>query len=338
MSIDINLTFDENKLLDKAQLQQSASRQAQLEKEATKGLGAKAARARDKDLTTKNKGGANDSSKPVTYKAPEERRRPAAYRFLPESLLMRPTGTINEVGRLPLKSVGFPLFATSINSGDFEYSTSGGPNNAPTLISVVKPSGSGSSPYFEAAYPYTGSKSKYTLGVENFTLEFFFKFGVTFVGNQNPAQVYASISNGGEITMQFELNTSSNVPYSRLDVSVVEKQGALQRDRLVLANTPYGQVLQAGLWYHVALVKKTKADSSQGSDLYFFINGTLYSSLSVSWTKLLFRAVTDNNWLSFGMGGYEGIYLFPAQPIYMHGLRFLPKAVYTSNFTPPLNL
>jgi hypothetical protein len=88
MSTNINISVGDNKLLDQARLQQNASRQAQLQKEANKRLEAQATDARTKELAAL---GLDANGSPLTgsrFQVPQIERKPAANRFGEETVSM----------------------------------------------------------------------------------------------------------------------------------------------------------------------------------------------------------------------------------------------------------
>ena len=127
MSTNINISVGDNKLLEQARLQQAASRQVQLEREASQRLEAQASAERTKALATQ---GLDANGNPLTgasFQAPQVERRPAANRFGKESVTMSwiVIGSNNWFGRITSDATG-----TIIRALDPTYT---GTNNGRSL-------------------------------------------------------------------------------------------------------------------------------------------------------------------------------------------------------------
>lgn len=149
MSTNINISVGDNKLLDQARLQQNASRQAQLEKEANKRLEAQATDARTKANANQGLDTNGNLLTGVTTPAPIIDRRPAANRQASGlGLLFIPDQTYNTQYTIPATSktktyaqfTDLSLFnnAEYLPSQQFNVSVQGGPQTSGALTSAEK--------------------------------------------------------------------------------------------------------------------------------------------------------------------------------------------------------
>jgi hypothetical protein len=166
MSTNINITVGDNALLDRAQQQQAANRQAQLQKEATLRLEAEATAARTAALANQGRDANGNPIAGVPFSQPGIDRRPAAYRFAPIEtwfvpLLERPTA---------VQLASPPVFGGIGPDGNPILIASTQRNEAyESPLKVLRPTSEQSKSYV-ARYLYTVTTETATSGVNNLLL------------------------------------------------------------------------------------------------------------------------------------------------------------------------
>lgn len=150
MSTNINITVGDDALLNRVKQQQSANRQAQLEREASARLEAQATVARTSTLTAAGKDAAGNPLIGTPSKAPQLQQRPAANRFGGNGFVLVPSAGPTPFG-FEAKTRGIrnttftKLFATS--TGGYtaydipDYVAAGGPGNASYLRAQLRSPG-----------------------------------------------------------------------------------------------------------------------------------------------------------------------------------------------------
>ncbi|MFZ9959275.1 MAG: hypothetical protein ACO3GP_02690 [Candidatus Limnocylindrus sp.] len=343
MTTQINVTVGSGGLSDRAKQQQQAARQAQLEKERQQRVETQGQQQRTAKLEAAGK---NPDGAPLygtSSKEPEVDRRPAASRALTDSLLLKPKDpayVVEGTTKVNLQSTGgFPKIANWLSSTPPNYLATGGPNGAPAFEIAPNPNGTGFNSEFEASYPKTPTTNGKT-GVKAATLEFFIKFSPSFDVFSNPQSLFVTIGpNLFYVSIYLTWDTSPNVLICDIDASV--KRGYFYSIQSIyqyggpLADAP----IQRGVWHHCAIIKSL---TPSGSLINFCIDGVSLGSLAVDWQEsiygLSFPGEYRSNWLEIGIGTDGGSFPNSAQPMYIHGVRFLPRSVYVPPFTPPLNL
>jgi hypothetical protein len=335
MSTQINVVVDGGGLVDRSKEQTQANRWAKAEADARQAALDEGLRQRDGRL--QQDGRAPDGG-PLYGSASDARSRldePVGRVNLAESMLMLPTsGPVN--GQVPFKSRGFPKFGSvysPLSYGPPSFEASSGPNGAPALVSDPA-LGTGGLNYvnLRGQFPYGGSTSRYKEGVKDFTLQHFVKLGSTYVTSQPRSEALIVVGSQGFASIDTTLLTSAGVARRRMAFTVDPGDGNPSLDLFstnIPLSTATGPQLVPGAWHHCAICKS-------GGTVYAFFDGALIGQASVSWPKMLFTPFSDDNWseFSFGnsVGGGVGIL---AQPVYLHGLKFEARAVYTAPFTPP---
>lgn len=334
MSTTINVTVDDGGLPAKNRQQTAANRQAFVQGQASQqaaqqGVDQRAAdrKAAGLDPTTGRPTGSSSRLPRVTQEPAANRRGGN------EFFLMRPSAPPTG-GQVQLINRGLISFA-SVPGGTLTYSSVLGPNSSPTLICDSSPRGNYVN--ITGRFPFEGSTSRFKEGVKDFTLQFYVKFGTTFTELSDWVDATISLGSSGRIDIALGLfNQNSDVgrqAWRTLDFRVREdstKSSSVLFDQSTLLSSTSGPQLLPGVWHHAAITK------SQNT-LRAFFDGQMIGSTSVSWTTLLFSSGFSSTWLDANFGTSQTV-VTPAQPVYLHGLRFDTKALYTANFTPPPSL
>jgi hypothetical protein len=334
MSTQINVTVGSGGLSDRAKQQQQAARQAQLEKERTLNLSAEAL---DKRVAAQAAKGLSLDGKPLygtSFKQPQIERRPAANRRAgDEFFLMRPSAE-PVASQVQLNNRGLISFATVV-SGTPTYSSVLGPNSSPTLICASSPRGNYVN--ITGRFPFEDSNSRFKNGVQDFTLQYYAKFGTNYVVLQDYVDTSVRVGSNGYIDINLGLETRGSgvnrAAYRTLTFTVrgdSSKPSIFLYDLLDLLSSTTGPQLLPGVWHHVAI-------SRSGTTIRAFFDGEIIGSTVVDWPTLAFNPSPASTWLDAYFGTNQ-VVTTPAEPVYLHGLRFDTKALYTANFTPPLNL
>lgn len=150
MSTNINITVGDDALLNRVKQQQSANRQAQLEREASARLEAQATVARTTTLTAAGKDAAGNLLIGTPSKAPQLQQRPAANRFGGSGFNLIPSADYTSFGfnvlTRGIKATTFTNITAGATGGyttNFkpEYVATGGPANSSYLRTPVEPRG-----------------------------------------------------------------------------------------------------------------------------------------------------------------------------------------------------
>lgn len=333
MSTNINISVGDNKLLAQASLQQNASRQAQLEKEANKRLKSEAEINRVNALAAQGK---DANGKPLTgtrIQLPQVDRRPAANRTGGEFFLMRPDAE-PAASQVQLSNRGLISFA-SVSSGTPTYSGVLGPNSSPTLICDSSPRGNYVN--ITGRFPFENSTSRFKEGVQDFTLQYYAKFGTDYVVLQDYVDTAVRVGSNGFIDINLGLETRGSgvnrAAWRTLTFQVrsdTSQSSITLYDAADLLSSTAGPQLLPGVWHHVAI-------SRSGTTIRAFFDGEIIGSAVVDWPTLAFNTSPASTWLDAYFGTNQ-VAITPAEPVYLHGLRFDTKALYTANFTPLPNL
>ena len=334
MSTKINIAVGDNALLDRAQQQQSANRQAQLQKEATLRLEAEATDERTKALAAQGRDAKGNLLAGAPFTQPKSDRRPAANPGAgDEFFLMRPSAE-PLAGQVQLSNRGLISFA-SVASGTPTYSSVSGPNSSSTLICDSSPRGNYVN--ITGRFPFEGSNSRFKEGVQDFTLQYYAKFGTSYVALQDYVDTTVRVGSNGFIDINLGFDTRGSgidtAAWRSLTFSVLgdsSKSTVELYDVSSLLSSTTGPQLLPGAWHHVAI-------SRSGTTIRAFFDGVIIGSAVVDWPTLAFDTNPASTWLDAYFGTNQ-VVTTPAQPVYLHGLRFDTKALYTANFTPPSNL
>lgn len=334
MSTTINITIGDNRLIEISKLKQTANRQTQLEKEADTRVEAQATDARTKAKAAQGQDTNGNILTGTGVKLTQIDRRPIAVRLVDEYLLLRPDGPAVD-NKFAAKSRGFPEFFTSNNVfANYTYEPTGGP--VPTAPAIAVVSSSGNSLSISAAYPTVNTISKYKTEVQDFTGEFFVKFGSYDYTSLEQISVGFGVGNGGyfQFSSTFTYGAFQYQLYGKNIISMQynnSKDGDYYEyyqeywtgggvDPGLPTNTP----MSTNVWHHVAVCKK-------GQHIRFFIDGVLIDDTQVNWNAMVFDGSNANNFFLVYAGGTS------AAPSYIHGFRFNPKGLYAAPFTPPTN-
>lgn len=151
MSTNINITVGNEALLERVQQQQSANRQAQLERESAKNLDEQATASRTASLAAQGKDAAGNPINGTLAKAPQIDRRPAANRATGDNgFNLVPSGDYTsfgfEVVKKGIKASTFTNITAGATGGytaNFrpEYAATGGPANSSYLRTPVEARG-----------------------------------------------------------------------------------------------------------------------------------------------------------------------------------------------------
>lgn len=340
MSTQINVTVGKAGLSDKAKRQTTANRQAKLEADAR--AKAEAEGKRQRELNRLQQGLTADG-KPlygVPSQAPARKDEPAAFRRAPVFEWSIEPSAATQTGTYAFTAVTkaakqAPLVFTASNSSALNglgSSTSG-------------PGGSG----YSLRNTSRGGDLRATStdfqmdGKPDFTFETYVKLnGVQVPNSLMQVDHYVWVLgtqysfNGGSagrrhyIYMQYEKWTDRDrieVYYDRYTT------GGLYYEYNRLTNTPtleagawtktpgFNVALNPGEWFHLAVTRKSQV-------IYFFINGQLaaYGSDANGPSDIDADKVTINGVTDFQVTSSE---------VSMAKTRFIQKALYTSNFTPP---
>lgn len=334
MSTQINVTVGSGGLPEKAKQQQQAARQAQLEKERQQRIQAQGQEQRSAALAAEGRAPDGSLLFGINAKQPLAQPRPAAFRSdTGEFFLMRP-GAEPVANQIQLSNRGFISFA-SVVSGTPAYSSALGPNNSPTLICDSSPRGNYVN--ITGRFPFEGSTSRFKEGVQDFTLQYYARFGTNYVIRQDHVDTSVRLGSNGFIDINLGLLTlgsgASRAAYRTLTFQVrgdSSKSPVDLYDAVDLLSSTTGPQLLPGVWHHVAISKK-------GTTVRAFFDGQIIGSAVVDWPTLAFNTSPASAWLDAYFGTNQ-VVVTPAEPVYLHGLRFETKALYTANFTPPLNL
>lgn len=333
MSTNINITVGDNALLDAAKQQQGANRQAQLNREASTRLEAQATAARTTALAAQGRDANGNLITNAPFTQPQIDRRPAANRIGGEFFLMRPDAE-PAASQVQLSHRGLISFA-SVVGGIPTYSSALGPNNSPTLICASSPRGN----YVRLTgqFPFVGSSSRFKEGVRDFTLQYYAKFGASYVVLQDYVDTTVRVGSNGFIDINLGLETRGSgvnrAAWRTLTFGVrgdTTKPSILLYDVASLLSSTTGPQLLPGVWHHVAI-------SRSGTTIRAFFDGQIIGSAVVDWPTLAFDANPASAWLDAYFGTNQ-VVTTPAEPVYLHGLRFDTKCLYTANFTPPPSL
>jgi hypothetical protein len=255
---------------------------------------------------------------------------PAANRKGDEFFLLRPdTAPLND--RIQLTHRGLISFA-SRTGGVITYSANEGPNNSPALIAENTPRGNYVG--ITGRFPFEGSTSRFKEGVRDFTFQYYVKFGGPFGYLYDWVDIVVRLGSRGfvDIIAGVESRVGGEL-YAQVTMGVREDIGKPTTE-LIDSSEPIGSgngpPLTPGEWHHLAV-------SKQGSNLYAFFDGQLVGSAVVSWTTMVFQSTPASEWLKIEYG-VNSVQSIASAPVYLHGLRFDPKALYTDNFTPPPSL
>ncbi len=332
MSTNINISVGDNNLLNQARLQQNASRQAQLEREANKRLEVEATDARTKAQAAAGKDANGNPLTGTRIQVPQVDRRPAANRTGGEFFLMRPDAE-PAASQVQLSHRGLISFA-SVVGGTPTYSGVLGPNSSPTLICDSSPRGN--YVHITGRFPFEGSSSRFKEGVQDFTLQYYVKFGTNYVTFQDDVDTTIRLGSNGFIDINLGLQTRISGGLATIRTLTFQVRGDSSKSAVVLYNatsllsdTTAPQLLP-GTWHHAAISKK-------GTEVRAFFDGNIIGTAVVTWPTLVFNASPASAWLD-AYFGTSTVRTTPAEPVYLHGMRFDTKALYTTNFIPPLNL
>jgi hypothetical protein len=334
MSTTINVTVDDGGLPAKNRQQTTANRQAFVQGRASQqaaqqGVDQRAAdrRAAGLDPTTGRplaSAGASSRMKRIDQE-------PAANRKGDEFFLLRPSGPSTESGVFSLihrrlVSTLFNPFSGNTNAPT--YVATGGPNNAPALVSQTAP--------FSAStlQGNIDQASGVKTGVSAFTLEIFMKMGDAFIANQHEVYMQAEVGNLGNAIISVNYDTRGGVPYRDVQFRVRPNPATSFTDLVdVLEPLSGTQVpINPGSWHHLAM---TMTRTATGSRLLAFLDGEQIGIADVIWDKVEFSSTGQLTELNFGVVQQV---INSADPISVHGFRFDTKALYTDNFTPPPSL
>lgn len=334
MTTQINVTVDSGGLLERSRQQQTANRQAFAEGEQRTSAEQTGTEQRQKRLTAEGRNANGDLFPGRRPQLNRYRQEPAANRRETEPfLLLRPSGDqIN--GTVPLIHRGF-LSQLSVESGQLTYDLTGGPNGSPAYVAA---SALDTDRVFLRGYlPFVSGTGKYASGTKDFTLQFYFKFGTTFTLYQSSPIVTVQVGPdylGPSIQRDFvKFSTSLYSPFD--DYTGYFLDYATSYTDLYIGDEPLDPATSTsplpGVWHHVAIVKK-------GLYVTLYMNGITIQSDLTSWGNFVFlSADVANLWFTVEFG-CSLPYNVEYQPVSIHGIRFDPKALYTSNFIPPPSL
>jgi hypothetical protein len=326
MSTYINVTVDGGGLSDKAKAQTNANRQAKLESDNRQKVETKGREQRD---ATRAQDGIGPNGQPL-YGTPARstlrRDEPAAFRNSDEYFLLKPTaGPVS--GLIQLQHKGF-ISSLTVSGGVPTYSPIVGPNGIGVLLADNSPRGN--YVHLTGTYPPEGSISKWKQGVKDFTLQFGFRFGETYVDRQDAVDVSVRVGNNGFVDIAVGLEYIFGNTRKTLDCTVYPSLAGPPVN-LVRINEPLqatGELnLRPGVWHHVAISKSS-------GNIRAFFDGVQIGMAEVTWELMEFLAGADDTWANIYFGA-SNVNTVPAQPVYLHNLRFDAKALFQTDFTPP---
>jgi hypothetical protein len=334
MTTNINITVGGNSLIDQAKAQQQAARTAKLLQDNQARTEAEAKTKRDAELA--RQGLAPDGSQ--LYGTPAKNRftpdEPAATRVPGDEFFLLRPDIEPAGGQIQLSNRGLISFA-SISDGTVTYSSVLGPNGSPTLICDSSPRGNYVN--LSGLFPFEGSTSRFKEGVQNFTLQYYAKFGTSYVVLQDYVDTSVRLGSNGFIDINLGIETrGSGVNRAAWRTLTFQLRENSTKSVIELYNvaspisTTTGPQLLPGVWHHVAI-------SRSDSTIRAFFDGKIIGSAVVDWPTLEFNLSPQAKWLDAYFGTNQ-VVTTPAEPVYLHGLRFDTKALYTTEFTPPLNL
>lgn len=330
MSTQINVIVDNGGLSEKARRQTQSNRWSKLESDNRQKVEAKGLQQRDANRLLS---GIDANGRPLYGTPPAQplrRDEPAATRRQDsEYFMLRPAaGPTNN--QLSLEHKGLISYL-NVSSGTPSYAPSGGPNGSSALVANNPPSGNYIN--LKGEFPFAGSSSRYKNGVKDFTLEFFFKFGTTYVFSQDEPDIAIRIGTIGYVDVFVSLQSRTKKARKVLDCTVRQNFGSLPEgvagynEDMAL---PGGLNLQAGAWQHFAVCKSANR-------IMAYLDGFEIGSTQVTWESIEFAPQGASNWADIYFG-ISSVLSIAGQPVYLHGLRFETKALYKGPFTPPPNL
>jgi len=374
MAINLNVIIDSSGILDVIRLLQAAGRKKQLEKESndkleTKGKDAKIAAFAKQGLDPKGQE-RQAGTQSQKLSAGEE---PTSYRKQNDFFLLRPDAPIDlsvQPQQTPtVKSKFWPdsYWSPPTDVEGFLFEPTGGPNNKPAFRLNR---GALETAYLYAVNPAGNNRDEYRSSIAGATLEFF-----TYIGNTLPLapspfgspsfsrhRLYFRFGNLGR--MELDVTTQSyQVPASPSGLKTTYftylgafiREGNAQTQLYEVANDIWsaypadiGSPEEAGYrivepwslspfqgqtWYHIALVKKER-------DVALYINGNLYNQITVDFDLILQQPLPQNPAVTYNSAEIQidSTNVGASIGSKVHGMRFTPKALYASDFTPPLNL
>jgi hypothetical protein len=328
MSTEINVTVEDESLIDIDMKYRRQNRQnEQLRRQNNQAILAEEQKKRQ-DLQKK--------PAPAKSAAKVRKDEPAASSSL-NSLVLRPTlpPDANQWfdpdvrAAIPLQSNGgYPRVANSDTSNTYglarpTYFPTQGPSEAPALAAV--PVGSLSSNYVTLTASSPPNKV-----LNQFTVQLYFRMGTSVQTYQPFPEILLEL---GPISMFFSIESGSSL---RKVFQYSIYAGGRTTD-IYSANSSLGDIgspmLRAGVWHHVAMTLRAGVATA-----YFDGQALSQVTLPALTVELLKYGLSRTDWLTLGFGQSVTGFINPAQPVYVHGLRFEPKCRWLSDFTPPARL
>lgn len=338
MSTNINITVGDDALLDRAKQQQTANRQAQLQKEATLRLEAEATAARTAALASQRRDADDNLITGAPFNQPQIDRRPTANRQGDVAILLVPSASFTELG-IAAKTRKLPAPQTFELGPDFPAAVvaGGGPAGAPAILSPASLGPSGSEKY--AGYLGVFSEPAFfKVNSRKWTFEGYLRRGSASTSSLLEYDTYVMTLYWYEGSYDGVLGRYAVVEFTVPGANSLDSYDQIDPGAPPSNSFTYRSIAATtlGSWVHMAIVQEP-------TQYKIFLDGTLLQTIEP-------EPNTENpyyGYIDFVDYGARGRYdIFdnlenndpPEAAVKpgIHGWRFTAgKTLYTSNFTPP---
>lgn len=235
---------------------------------------------------------------------------------------------ISAKGRYPRTCISGTANTTSV--GRPTYYADGGPSDAPMLAAVPVANPQPGTPNRSENFVGLTAVAPTERKLREFTLQMYFRFGTSLVQSQPWPEVGLEL---GPINMFFTLKATSPL-HKELYYSVRpegQSTATVYQSGSVTISDITTPPLLPGVWHHVAM-------TLQGGVAHAFFDGKRWASVTLAAPAIERSLNTSGSWFNLAFGQSVTGFVNPAQPVYVHGVKFEEKCRWTTDFTPPARL